>query len=78
MQYEEQEELRALVEVISRLRIEHETHVLIAIGWKQHIEFSNGVHAIVAGKMFSPLRSRLRRRSDAPGDSRWGQYGSLG
>ncbi len=47
MQYEKQEEYPALIEVISRLRIERETHVLIAIGWKQHVQFSKRVHAIV-------------------------------
>ena len=68
MQYEKQEEYPALIEVISRLRIERETHVLIAIGWKQHIQFSKRVHAVVGRENVLDLAVRLRRRNETPGD----------
>jgi hypothetical protein len=47
VQYEKQDEYHAPIEVISRLRIERETHVFVAVGWKQHFQRSKRVHAIV-------------------------------
>ena len=61
MQYEKQDEYRPPIEVISRLRVESKTHVVIAVGWKQHFQCSKRVHKIVwAGKNILDLAVRLR------------------
>ena len=69
MQYEKQEEYPALIEVISRFRIERETHMLIAFGWKQHIQCSNSVHAVVGRENVLDLAVRLRQRNKTPCDT---------
>ena len=60
VQYEKQDEYRPPIEVIFRLRVERETHVVIALGWKQHFQCSKRVHEIVGRKNILDLAVRLR------------------
>ena len=63
MQYEQQQEYRTPIEMISRLRIERETHVVVAVDWKQHIQYSKRIHVIVGRENVLACAVRLRPRN---------------